>query len=294
MSRYTKKVIISYDADEAGRKAAARALALLEEVGLEVKVLSVPGAKDPDEYIKAYGKDKFRDVLFGAKSKFDYNLESVLSRFDISLPQDKINALGELEKIISRVYSKAERDVYISIVAKKLGVQASAISADVERIIEKNTIEYKRNEGKRLQRDSIGYQDRTNPDFIKQPAIARNEENVLALLLIYPEHRARVFNDNLLSEDDFFTELNRRVFLYLKESYAEGDLHLVDMNERFTQDEVSRISKIKRSRLDLVNNGDEVLSESIDSLKKSMDRHMAKKTDTIDSLNEMLKRKRSN
>ena len=119
MSRYTKKVIISYDADEAGRKAAARALALLEEVGLEVKVLSVPGAKDPDEYIKTYGVDKFREVLYGAKSKFEYNLDTVLSRYDISLPQDKINALGELEKIISAVYSEAERDIYI--VTKKSG-----------------------------------------------------------------------------------------------------------------------------------------------------------------------------
>ena len=292
MSRYTKKVIISYDADEAGRKAAARALALLEEVGLEVKVLSVPGAKDPDEYIKTYGVDKFKSVLYGAKSKFEYNLDSVLSRYDISLPQDKINALGELEKIISEVYSEAERDIYISTVASKLNVQASSIKVDVNRIINKNIAGFKRNEGKKLQRESVGYQDRTNPDFIKAPAIARNEENVLALLLLYEEHRRYVFENEVLTEDDFFTDLNRRVFNYLKNAYSVGDSHFTDLNERFSQDEVSRISRIKISRMDFSLNGRDVLDESIDTLKKSLERRMAKNTDTIDSLNAFLERKR--
>ncbi len=292
MSRYTKKVIISYDADEAGRKAAARALALLEEVGLEVKVLSVPGAKDPDEYIKTYGVDKFREVLYGAKSKFEYNLDTVLSRYDISLPQDKINALGELEKIISAVYSEAERDIYISTVATRLNVQPASIRADVNRIIAKNIAAYKRSEGKRLQRESIGYQDRTNPDFIKAPAIARNEENVLALLLLYEEHRRRVFEDGLLCQDDFYTDLNKRVFAYIEEAYINGNSHFTDLNERFSQDEVSRISKIKISRMELNNNGDDVLYESIDSLKKSVERQAVTKTDTIDSLNALLLRKR--
>ena len=71
------------------------------------------GAKDPDEYIKTYGVNKFREVISGAKSKFEYNLSKVLGKYDINLPQDKINALHELENIISAVYSVAERDVYI-------------------------------------------------------------------------------------------------------------------------------------------------------------------------------------
>ena len=291
MSRYTKKVIISYDADEAGRKAALRALALLEEVGLEVNVLNVPGAKDPDEFIKKYGVDKFRDVIFGAKSKFDYNLEGILSKYNIALPQDKINALGEIEKLISTFYSGAERDVYIRTVAKMLDVSAASIKNDVDRILSKNAYAAKRNAQVKIKRESIGYSDRTNPDFIKVPIVARNEENVLGMLLYDEAHRKKVFSSMLLSEDDFVTDLNKRVFLYLKDAYNSSDSHLTTLSEVFSEEEVGRISRMKVSRMQF-NNSDDVLLDAIDSLKKAVARDSAKKTVNLDSLNEILKRKR--
>ena len=141
MSRYAKKVIISYDADEAGQKAAQRAIKMLEEVGLDVGVIKVPGAKDPDEYIKAYGKEKFAEVISGSKSKFEYNMDTVLSRYDVNLPQDKINALAEIEKLISLVYSKAEQDIYIQEVAEKFGVEKKNVRLDVDKLISKATSE---------------------------------------------------------------------------------------------------------------------------------------------------------
>ncbi len=293
MSRYTNKVIISYDADEAGKKAATRALQLLEEVGLEVKVLSVPGAKDPDEYIKTYGVEKFKEVINGAKSKFEYNLESILSKYDINLPQDLINAISELVNLISSVYSAAERDVYIKTVASRLSVSIDGIRSDVDRMIAKNIAKQKRGEDDRVKRESIGYADRTNPDFIKAPIVARNEENVLGLLLLYEDHRKRVFTENLLSSDDFFTDLNRRIFEYIRTCYENGDTRFTGMNEVFSEDEVGRISKMKIARMQLTTNGDEVLLESISSLKRSREKESAKNTDSIDSLNEILKRKRN-
>ena len=137
MSRYTKKVIISYDADEAGQKAAQKAMKLLGEVGLDVGVIKVPGAKDPDEFIKTYGKEKFKEVISQSKTKFEYNMDSILAKYNIEMPQDRINALGELEILISQVYFKAERDIYIQAVSKKLGVEYKSIKEDVERISRK-------------------------------------------------------------------------------------------------------------------------------------------------------------
>ena len=292
MSRYTKKVIISYDSDEAGKKAATRAMKLLEEVGLEVSVLSVPGAKDPDEYIKTFGVDKFKQVINGAKSKFDYNLDAILSKFDIEQPQDKINALSELEKLISEVYSAAERDIYIHTVAKKFGVDFSSIKNDVERIIAKRVAAYKRGQTQRLRQESVGYADRVNPDFIKNPIVARNEETVLGMLLLYPELRKRVFENALLGEDDFVTALNRRIFVFLENAYKSGDEHLITINSEFTQEEMGRISRMKISRMQLETNDEAILDECIATLKKSVDKKAAESTDTIDKLNEILAKKR--
>ena len=293
MSRYTKRVIISYDSDEAGVKAATRAMKLLEEVGLEVSVLSVTGAKDPDEYIKKFGVDKFRQVISGAKSKFDYSLDAILSKYDMALPQDKINALADVEKLISEVNSMAERDVYIHTVAKKFDVQASSIRSDVERIIAKRERAYKRNQTQRVRQESAGYSDRINPDFLKSPAVARNEETVLGLLLLFADHRKKVFVDELLTEENFMTDLNKRIFSYLKRAYEEGDEHLIAMNDEFTQDEIGRISRMKIRRMELSSNDDSVLLECIDNLKKSVDKKTSEKTDTIDKLNEILSKKRT-
>ena len=294
MSRYTKKVIISYDSDEAGVKAATRAMKLLEEVGLEVNVLSLSGAKDPDEYIKKYGVERFRQVISGAKSKFDYSLDAIISRFDISLPQDKINAIAEVEKLISETNSKAERDVYIREVAKRFDVQPSSIRDDVEQIILKRERSYKRTQAQKVKQETAGYSDRINPDFIKAPAVARNEETVLGLLLLFPNHRKKVFGESLLTEDDFITGLNKRIFNYIGNAYKEGDENLISMNSEFTLEEMGRISNMKIRRMELTSNDDSVLLECIDNLKKSVDKKSSEKTDTIDKLNEILQKKRVN
>lgn len=294
MSRYTKKVIISYDADEAGQKAAARAITMLSEVGLDVTILKVPGAKDPDEYIKTYGADKFRDLLNNSKSRFEYNLDNVLSKYDLNLSQDKVKALGELEKIISGVYSSAERDIYIRIVAQKFEVDQASIKADVDKMIAKASAARRKDFASKVKQDAIGYSDRINPDFIKAPAAAKNEESVLGLLLLYPEHRKRVFEENLLDSDDFITELNKRVFEYLKRSYTSSDDTHTDINECFTEDEVGRITRMKISRMQLTDNGSDVLLAVISSLRNSVRKKTAEKTNTYEGLNALLLQKRNN
>ena len=289
MSRYTKKVIISYDADEAGQKAAQKAMKLLGEVGLDVGVIKVPGAKDPDEYIKTYGKEKFAEVISASKTKFEYNMDGILSKYDINLPQDRINALEELEKLISQVYYKAERDVYIQTVAERLNVDRKSVKDDVERISRKEAYTYKKNEKQKIKQESIGYSDRVNPDYAKAPAVAKNEENVLGLLLLYPEHRKKVFENKLLASDNFYTNLGKRVFEFLEKSYSDDSL---DMNEEFTPEEIGRITKMKLARMQLAENGPSTLRESIELLNESMQKKTAGSVSTLDDLTRLITAKR--
>ena len=287
MSRYTKKVIISYDADEAGQKAAQKAMRLLGEVGLDVGVIKVPGAKDPDEYIKTYGKEKFKEVILSSKSKFEYNMDTILSKYDINLPQDRIDALAELEKLISQVYFKAERDIYIQGVSKKLEVDAKSIKDDVERLARRQYIAQRKNETQRIKQETAGYADRVNPDFAKAPAVAKNEENILGLMLLYPDHRKRVFEQQLLTANDFYTELNKRIFEFIKKCY-DLDEGVDDLNESFTPEEIGRITKMKINRMQLAENGPSVLTESINSLHASMQRKNAEAVSSIDDLNKLI------
>ena len=292
MSRYTKKVLISYDADEAGQKAAAKAIKLLGEVGLDVGVIKVPGAKDPDEYIKRFGKEKFSEVICNSKSKFEYNMDIVLSKHDINLPQEKINALTELERIISQVYFKAERDIYIQTVAKYFGVDAQSIKGDVERLQRKKASEDRKNEAKNLRQRSIGYDDKVNREYIKHPAVAKHEENVIGLLLLYPEQQKKAFADFDLKDGDFYTEFNKRVFGFIKSTYDSG-IQNPDFNEVFTPEEVGRITKMKVARMNITENRqsdfvENIILESISSLRDSIRKISTENISSMDDLVNML------
>ena len=286
MKRYTKKVIICYDADEAGQKATQKAMRLLEEVGLDVSVIRIPGSKDPDEYIKTFGSEKFKEVIEGSKSRFEYNLDSLLAKYDINLAQDKINALKETEKLISEVYSKAEQDIYINSVAKIFGVKYENIRQDVDKLVRKNQFARKKEESEKIRNSVIGYSDRVNPDYARAPEVAGNEENVLGLLLLYSEHRKKVISDSLIKIDDFFTDFGKRVFTYAIS--LENDGADEDINLSFTPEEVGRITKMKLSRMKLSDNGDVAFLESVEMLKNSINKKRVECYSSVSDLDAFL------
>ncbi|MBP3437509.1 MAG: DNA primase, partial [Clostridia bacterium] len=122
MARYTKRVIISYDSDEAGQTAADKAMRLLEAVGLSASVLKIPDAKDPDEYIRKFGTERFKAVLDQSKSKFEFYYEKITEKYELSIPQQKIEALQKLCDFIATVPSAVEREIYMQETAKRLDV----------------------------------------------------------------------------------------------------------------------------------------------------------------------------
>lgn len=271
ISHYTQKVILSYDSDEAGQKATARALSLFDQVGMTVQVLHIEGAKDPDEYIKKFGVDSFRRLLDGSRTKFEFNLQRVLSKHDISQPQEKIDALSELCDVISGVYSSAEREVYIGEVSRRLEIDAAGIRNDVNRLIARKKKVERRETIDNLKKEAVGYGDRINPDRAKDPRLANCEDAVLSLMLLYPEHRAAAKSPDIaLETSDFMTAFSQRVFSYLMECCDGPNLDVVEMNLRFNEEEIGRITGLKVGRLDLSENGSEAFSESVSSLRKAM------------------------
>ncbi|MBQ2827009.1 MAG: DNA primase [Clostridia bacterium] len=269
ISKYTKKVIISYDSDAAGQRAADKAIKLLSEAGCEVKVLKMNGAKDPDEYIKKFGAEKFKDLLSGSRGRFDFKVDSVLAVHDITLPDEKIKASDELCKIAAEAYSEAEREVYIGRIAEVLSLPRDSIRADVRRQVSRRTRERKKNETRNAYLSGTGYGDRVNPDFVKNVHAARAEETVLGLLLSFEEHR-KFFADGgfELSEDDLATELGKRIFTVLKEGIdATGAFDLSIFGDRFSVEEMGRITKMRVSREQLTVNDRSVLLDAVRVLK---------------------------
>lgn len=293
MARYTKRVLISYDSDAAGQKAANRAIGILGEVGLDVRVLRIEGAKDPDEFIKKYGADKFRLQLSGSFSKFDFNMDGILSRHNIAIPDEKIKACAELTDLAAGIYSSAEREVYIAAAAKKLDISAESIRADVERKLRKKRSEYKREQAQKIVRQSAGYGDRVNPDFAKNVAAAKAEEAVLGMLLLFPEHRKAVRTGEVaLTAADFFTEFGRRVFEAIEENDRDGSFAPSVLGQIFTPEEEGRITRMQLSRSALSDNGAAVFAENAAALRRSR-AAAASDGDGVDGILELIREKRN-
>ncbi|MBE6660878.1 MAG: DNA primase [Ruminococcaceae bacterium] len=293
-AKYTKKVIISYDSDEAGQRAANRAMQLLGEVGLEVRVLRVPDAKDPDEYIRRHGADKFRRVLEGSRSGFQYKLDAILAKYDLTQPEDKIRASNECCVLISGYHTGVEREVYISQVAKHLGLPTDVIKNQVENILRKRIRDKKAEEQRKAQASIRHVGDRVNPDAIKDVQAASAEETILGLMLIYPEYRAAAADGSAgLAVDDFFTDFGRKAFEAIVSLHlSEGSFSFPMLEQVFTPDEVGRLQRMEQARRSLAENGPTVFRAAIETLKQSAARRADRDNqDVVSGIASILARK---
>ncbi|MBO5440673.1 MAG: DNA primase [Clostridia bacterium] len=288
-SRYTKKVIISYDSDEAGQRAADKAFKLLQEVGVDVKILKMKDAKDPDEYIKKFGASSFRSVIDDSKSKFEFECEKILTKYNILNTDEKVKAGHEICIAIASYPSEIEREIYCQKMSKVLDIPKESIKRDVLSIIKRRSREAKRNEETELYRKSSGIGDRVNPssaEFLKANKI---EEAILGLMQLYPSHLKLAIEK--MKTEDFVTPLCKKIFKKIKECYEKtGKFDIAFIEENFNVDEISRITKMMAERQRLATNGEDVLLELISSLSK--EKEISKDEDTVDSILDAIKKKK--
>ena len=273
-AKYTKRVVICYDADNAGQTAAEKAIRLLGEVGVEVRVLKMSGAKDPDEYIKKFGVESFRRMLGESKIGFDYRLEKIIGSYNIELVEDKIKAAADIKQLIANVSSQVEREIYVRRAAERLGIGADSMSADVERIRKKLLREGAQKEAREALASIKNIGDRINVDAAKHVRANANEEALLGLILIYDEFRhAAACGEHGISVDDFVTDLGRRIFTSVCElEQSEGGFSKAMLGQYFSIEEMGRIEKIELERRRLAKNDKEVFISCVEGLKKEKER----------------------
>lgn len=269
MAKYTKRVIISYDSDEAGQKAANRAMAMLGAVGLEVRVLVLEGAKDPDEYIKKYGADAFRRALSGSATGFEYKFRNVMAKYDVNVSEQKIRASQELSEIVAGYYTPTEREVYLCKVAEALSLPIEVLRNNVDIILRKRKKAALEQDSRKAQESIRNFGDRVNPDAAKYVKANAAEELILGMMLLYEEFRAeKVLSSVELTEDDFQTAFHKRVFsemIRLRDS--ECGYAFAALGENFSPEEMGRITRLEQKRRELTVNDISVFREGVSALK---------------------------
>ncbi len=244
MKQYAPEVIISYDSDGAGQNAAMKAINLLSEAGVDSRVLVIPDAKDPDEYIKKFGAESFRQLLGKTATALDHEFGRLKEGLDTSSPAGKAEFLKKAIPFLSNIYTDTDRTIYISETAK-ISEQPQSVIADLVNERRKRNAygEQKREERELLQ--SKTKRDPVNPEALDFPREERAERGIIAYMFHSPDLLPRV--EKRLTPEDFPTEFNRRVYKIAAECIKNGErLDITAISGEFTTDEVGRITGICR------------------------------------------------
>jgi len=267
IAKYAKTVFLAYDVDSAGKTATMKGIALLNQVGVDTKIISWGSdAKDPDEYIKKHGADAFRNKLIGAIGQVDYKINEILAKYNNSVPDEKIRALGELTDFISDFWNRSEREIYAARAAELLSLTKAAVLEDVERKAKIKERRQKKAFAEKSIQASEGFGDRVNPNKLRFSAEAKLEEAILGIMLLCTDLAPKAMAE--LDEDCFVTEFNRRVFNLFKEEFSEAKEAVLSKNGILSQDEISAVARYIASRRRLNENSEEVLLSYIHTLKE--------------------------
>lgn len=281
MARYAKDVVVSYDSDEAGRKAAQRAIGLLTQAGIGVRVLNIEGGKDPDEFIKTHGADKFKLMLEKSGSHIEYRLTAAKAKYDLSKPDQKVEFLKEAANVLATVESLIEREVYAGRLSQELEISKDNLLSEVNRIVARGSSK-KLRDGIRTELDaSRGLKDRLNPLKVKYLKAAMAEESLIVLLYKNPDFLKTL--DTLISPEDFMTEFNRRVYETERNLVLSGgEADLTAIGEQFTPEETGKITGMLMLRK--VSN---TIEEARDCAKVILEEKMLKSDNGIDALDKL-------
>ena len=217
ISRYTNQVIIAYDNDGAGIKAAQRAIEIFEKLDVKVKILRMNGAKDPDEFIKLKGAGAFRNLLEASEDQVDYRLRAVKEKYDLSLDEQRVAYLREATYLLASLPGIAERQVYAKRVAELAGVNGDVIAAEVERVRKGLISKAARDERRAVSRPEQMVQPTDRQLHYDNPASAVAEEGVIRLLYLEPE----LFEYKLPAAEDFSSEALKHLFTVICDMLRE-------------------------------------------------------------------------
>lgn len=219
LARYTKEIVLMLDADAAGQKAIKRATELLQNTGLSVRVVVIPDGKDPDEYIKKNGADRFSALLSGAVSDMEYKLLTAAAGIDLASDDGRLKYLAAAAEIIAEDEDIMARDVYIGKMCEKYGVSRTALTAKVEEIRRKNRRIKKQKEITDIIRPKFTKDD-INPERRSSPKGTAAEETLIAVLLKHPDLYKKAKSE--LPPEKMITSLNRRIYEIIIETLDSG------------------------------------------------------------------------
>lgn len=287
ISRYTKNVYLCYDSDEAGQKAAKKAIEIFRPLECNVKVLKVPDGKDPDEFVRKHGSSAFEKLLSSARATTRYEIDSLMQKYDLEDISQKVEFSREAALLLSKLKSAVEQDEYTKYVCLKSGISEDALLSEIKKIRRFDS----RKEVSDKMKKSAGT---TLPPSKKSTQRLQKAEAGLICTILSSRLNFEKLKDKVT--DDLFTvPLHREIFEKATEMFSSGSAFGISELSRFFQGREGEFSEVflqcgeiidpKQAAIDFIN--------VIESEKIKIQIAEATASGNVEALSELLKKQKS-
>lgn len=249
IKRYADEAVICYDSDEAGQRATQRAIPILKNTGLQVRVITVPGGKDPDEFMRNYGEDgpaRFKQLLESGGNDVEYRLAGVRKKYDLTTEDGRARYLKEAaETVLCKLRDRMERDIYAGKLSQETGVGKDSILDTVDRLARRESYQEKK-KLVRSQQEVVAVKQAANPEKKRHMRAALAEEGILCYLFLHQDRAEDL--QRRLPPEKLITAYNRRLYTVLLGKTIHGETTLGDLAGELTQEELSELTRILAQR----------------------------------------------
>ena len=249
LSRYTEEVVLTYDSDEAGQRAAQRAIPMLEKAGIHVKVLQMRDAKDPDEFLKKFGPEKFKLLLEDSSNRVEYQLNAIRKKYDIAEDAQRIAFIHEAAELISTLASAVQREVYGSRVAEAGKISMDAMKLEINKAYKRRAARDKKRQEKIDLEPVRALQPKARSIRYDNMKSAMAEESVIALVLKEPG----LLDGCPLTGEKFSVPLLGRVYDQLLARHKKGLEVSLGALADLSDEEMSHVAGISQRQQGVVN-----------------------------------------
>ncbi len=234
LRRSCEKVIIGYDADGAGQAATLRGLEILNNLGCDIRILQIEGAKDPDEFVVKYGVDRFQNYVDKAISLVEFKVKMLKKELNLDVVNDKIKFLNEVAKILSRINNNMEREIYIDKISRDYDVSKEAIYSEINKLLYNND-----KTEKRLEKNVVAFKQQETPQEEENvdEKVKNREKLVIYLLINYTDKVYPIFKD-LIAENLIKVSKNKQIITKLYEECEKGNINIENAMNWFEDEQV--------------------------------------------------------
>lgn len=237
LRRYSERVTIGYDSDGAGQAATLRGLEILQNIGCDVRILQISGAKDPDEYVIKYGPERFLKCVEQAISLVEFKVKMLKQSLNLDNINDKIKFLNQVAKILSNVTNSIERELYVEKIANEYNVSKEAIYGEVNKLI------YTKNTGEKTLEKPIVKKEIKKEKQEIDSSTTKRENLIIYLLINYPQESYKKIK-SVISENDMKLEENQKILKKMYEEIEKGNINIDILNYFEEQNIIDHISGI--------------------------------------------------